>query len=256
VVAADLKKALGDLYLAPGAAEGPTRVVLMRLLARTGEGDRNHRAAVLVAADDLTVRLGSLLILRSIQNGAEILTESPNSASARRQLARYGIVLTGPGHYSGDLEYNRSLLSRAWKEFPDTPWGQRAFLMTQRLSCALGARFGCHGPNCFREVIRQGEEFLRKYPQTEFRKEQLFHLARAYETWWSLSKAKPGDPTAEGAQVDQAGAENARRQALALYEELERVAAGSPEARTGRLRIPRLKLGLATGERSFFCFSC
>ena len=256
VVVADLKKELGDLYLAPPAAEGPTRVALMRLLVRTAEGGRNHRAAILVAADDLTVRLGSLLILRSLQNGAENLSESPNAASARRRLARYGIVYTGPGHYSGDLEYNRILLTRAWKEYPDTPWGQRAFLMTQRLSCTLPKSFGCHGPNCFREVIRQGEEFLRRYPQTELRKEQLFHLARAYETWWSLSKARPDDPSAEGAHVDPVSAESARRQALALYEELARLAPDSPEARAGHLRIPRLQLGLATGERSFFCFSC
>lgn len=274
VVVTDLKNALGNLYLEPRAelprseaerslAESQTRAVLFRLLARTGGGDRNHRAAILVAADDLTVRLGSLLISRSIQNGSEILNEVPNVASVRRQLSRYGIVYTGPGHYSGDLEYDRHLLARAWKEFPDTGWGQRAFLMMQRLSCTSAIGFSCHGPNCFREVIRQGEAFLRQYPQTEFRKEQVFQLALAYETWWSLSKAKPDDPTAEGANVNESGAdvnmtsaENARQQALSLYEELARMDPESPEARAGRLRMPRLKLGLSTGERSFFCFSC
>lgn len=266
VLVADLKKELGDLYLPPSTAfpsseaerslaERRTRDALLRLLAQTGESGRNHRAAIRVAADDLTVRLGSLLISRSTRNGGEILSEAPNAGSARRQLARYGIAFTGPGHDSGDLEYNRGLLASAWKEFPDTAWGQRAFLMTQRLSCTGGVHFGCQGPNCFREVIRQGEEFLRQYPQTELRKEQVFHLALAYETWWSLSKAKPDDPTAEGARVDKASAENARKRALALYEELVRMAPESPEANAGMLRIPRLKLGLATGERIFFCFS-
>jgi len=267
VLTADLKKDLGDLYLPPRAAqpateaersraERVTRVALLRLLAHTCEGDRNHRAAVLFAADDLTVRLGSLLISRSIQNGAEILVEAPNGANVRRQLAHYGIAFTGPGHYSGDLEYDRRLLERAWKEFPDTSWGQHAFLMTQRLSCTGEARFGCPGPNCFREVARQGEEFLRDYPETSLRKEQMYHLALAYETWWSLSKAAPDDPTAADASVGKTDAEAARKRALGLYEELERIAPESAEARAGRLRMTRLKLGLDTGERSFFCFSC
>ena len=232
------------------------RIALLRALRESGAGDRDHRAGMLVTADHLTVRLGSLLIQRTVQNGSEILTELPETATARQQLARYGIVYTGPGHYSGDLEYDRHLLLRAWKEFPETAWGQRAFLMLQRLSCSLGARFGCRGPDCFREVIRQGEEFLRRYPDTAFRREQLLHLAMAYETWWSLSQAAPGDPSAEGALVDKAGAEAARQKTLELYEELTRLAPDSAEAAYGRLRVTRLKLGLATGERTFFCFTC
>jgi hypothetical protein len=37
---------------------------------------------------------------------------------------------------------------------------------------------------------------------------------------------------------------------------LVRMAQESAEAHSARLRIPRLRLGLATGERSYFCFSC
>jgi hypothetical protein len=115
---------------------------------------------------------------------------------------------------------------------------------------------GCQGPNCFRAVIERGEKFLREYPETSFRKEQIYHLALAYETWWSLSQAEPGDPTAEGALIDRASAERARKKAIDLYEELIRIAPESPEARAGQLILPRLKLGLGTGERMFFCFSC
>ena len=46
-------------------------------------------------------------------------------------------------------------------------------------------------------MVERGEKFLREYPETPFRKEQIYHLALAYETWWSLSQAEPGDPTAE-----------------------------------------------------------
>ena len=115
------------------------------------------------------------------------------AAITRRQLAPYGVNYTGPNHYSGDLEYDRRFLRQAWDRYPETPWGQRAFLMLQTLSCTA-PNFGCQGPNCFREVIRQGERFLREYPQTPFLKEQTYHLALAYETWWSLGQARTGRP--------------------------------------------------------------
>jgi hypothetical protein len=264
-VETDLRKELGAMYPAPFAiqrseaqrapAERQVRAALLRLLRQPQSGDRNLRAAALVAADDLAVRLGSLLIVRVIANGSEQLSEASNASSVRRQLVSYGVKYTGIGHYSGDLEYDRSLLHRAWKEFPDTPWGQRAFLMLQSLSCA-DAQFGCPGPACFRQVIRRGEQFLRDHPDTPFRKEQCYHLALAYETWWSLSQARPGDPTAEGIQVDKAAGSAARVRAVELYEELLRISPESPEALMGRLRLPRLRLGLDTGERTFFCFTC
>ena len=264
-ISIDLKKDLGTLYLAPGSrpeseagrakGERDTRAALLSLLGQAGAGDRGRRAATLVAADDLMVRLGSLLVMRSVAHGAETLAEAPDANQVRRQLAAYGLRYTGMGHESGDLEYDRGLLRRAWKEFPETPWGQRAFLTLQRLGCLIPDS-GCRGPNCFRTVIEQGEKFLREYPETPFRKEQIYHLALAYETWWSLSQAEPGDETAEGAQIDKASAERARKKAIDLYEELTRMAPESPEARAGQLILPRLKLGLGTGERTFFCYSC
>ena len=263
-ISSDLKKDLGALYLAPGSrpeseagrakGERETRAALLSLLGQAGAGDRGRRAAILVAADDLMVRLGSLLVMRSVAHGGETLLEAPDANQVRRQLAAYGLRYIGMGHESGDLEYDRSLLRRAWKEFPETPWGQRAFLTLQKIGCSIPDS-GCRGPNCFRTVIEQGEKFLREYPETPFRKEQIYHLALAYETWWSLSQAEPGDPTAEGAQIDKASAERARRKAIDLYEELTRIAPESPEARAGQLVLPRLKLGLGTGERMFFCFS-
>lgn len=264
VTIAELEKELPGTYFAFSKrpeteaervkAERDTQTALLRLLREASEGDRNRRAAVLVAADDLTVRLGGLLVTRSVTNGSESITEAPGSERIRRQLAPYGIRYTGPGHYSGELEYDRILLRRAWKEFPETPWGQRAFLLTQR-DCS-SPELTCPGPNCFLSVIQQGEKFLQDYPDTPFQTEQLYHLALAYDTWWSLSQAGPDDPTAEGARVDRESGERARKKAIELYEELGRMAPGSPEALAGQLSLPRLKLRLSTGERSFFCFSC
>ena len=180
--------------------------------------------------------------------------EESKAASVRRQLAPFGVRYSGIGHYSGVLDYDRALLLRAWKEYPETPWGQRAFLMLQNLSCVMPTAF--QGPGTFRGVIQQGESFLRAYPETALRKEQMYHLAQAYETMWSLSQAKPGDTTAEGSRVDKASGERGRLKAIELYDELFRISPESPEARAGQFVLPRLRLKLDTGERKFFCFSC
>lgn len=264
-VSEDLKNALGALYPGPGTrpaseaerlkAERDTREALVRLLREAGQGEPVRRAAILFAADDLAVRLGGLLVARSYGSGGEMLSEAPGAGRVRTQLASYGVTYAGIGHYSGDLEYDRSLLRRAWKEFPGTPWGQRAFLILQSMICA-DPRPDCDGPSCFQTVIQRGEKFLSQYPETPFRKEQIYHLALAYDTWWSLSQADKGDPTAMGVEVDKKSAEAARKRAIELYEELLRIAPGSAEAQSGTLRLPRLKLGLSTGERAFFCFSC
>lgn len=237
-------------------AEQKMRAALLRWL-RDRSGDRNRRAAALMAADELAVRLGGLLVARSYTPGAgEHLFVAEGAGKARMQLAAYGVRYgESIGHYSGDLEYDRSLLQRAWAEYPETRWGQRAFLMLQRLGCAT-PRFACNGPNCFRAVIEQGERFLRDYPDTPFRAQQLHHLALAYETWWSLGQANSGDITAYGARVTRASAEAARQHAIELYEQLWTAAPESPEGRAAELALPRLKLKLDTFERTFFCFSC
>lgn len=267
-IADDLKRDLGGLYLSPGGqpeseaertkAERATREALLELLRKTSdpEGkDRNRRAAILVAADDLAVRLGTLLVTRSREGGGEVLGEAPNAAQLQRQLAAYGVRYDGIGHHSAAFEYDRSLLRRAWEEFPDTPWGQRALLMIHKQICSI-PRSGCQGPNCFRDVIRQSEKLLLDLPGSLFRTETIFQLALAHETWWSLSQAKQGDPSAEGAQVDKQSAEEARKKAIELYEELLALAPDSVEARSATVRLPWLKLRLGTGERTFFCFHC
>jgi hypothetical protein len=171
-------------------AEQATRTALLRLLRRN-TGHPEERGAALVAADELVRRLGSLLVARYITNGSEYLAEAEGAGRARVELAAFGIRLTDIGHYSGDLEYDHVLLKRAWTRHPETQWGQRAFLMLQNLSCGTPKVFGCDGPNCFLSVIEQGESFLSRFPDTALRHEQIWHLAQAYETWWSLALAPP-----------------------------------------------------------------
>ena len=263
-IAKELEQQLPDAYFAPGPlpksepdrakSEQKTRVALLRLLRQSG-GNAELSAAALVAADNLTRRMASLLVIRSVANGSEHLLEAENAAKVRTQLASLGVRFGDFEYYGGGLQYDSSLLRRAWKEYPDTSWGQWAFLLLQRLSCGL-PNFGCKGPNCFLAVIKQGESFLDRFPESRFRNQQIYHLALAHETWWSLGQADPEDISAQGAGVTKASSEAARLRAIDLYEQLLRIAPESPEAQAALLILPRLKLKLGTGERTFFCFSC
>ena len=108
-----------------------TLAATLRLL-RTRAGDPEERAAALVAADELARRLGRLLVARTLANGHESWNEAPEADTVRKQLAPWGVRFGGIGHYSGDLEYDYSLLKHAWDRNPASEWGQ------PRSSCCSG----------------------------------------------------------------------------------------------------------------------
>jgi hypothetical protein len=49
------------------------------------------------------------------------------------------------------------------------------------------------------------------------------------------------------------GAEAAQRKAISLDEQIARLAPDRPEAGFSRRRLPRLKLGIDTAQRAFYC---
>src|SRR5204863_9403858 len=121
---------------------------------------------------------------------------------------------------------------------------------------------GCpRNPDQFREVIARGEEFLARHPQTDFRLEITYTLAVANETWWSSAHAKQGDqvvgvapyPRRAGNARD---ADAARARSIHYYREVLRLAPESPHAASALRRLPRLELGLDTGQRRFLCIEC
>lgn len=215
----------------------------------------NQQAAALYAADGLATRLGSLLVERSIEKGSERLTLAPESDRTRRELAAQGIVYSGIGHYSGDLEYDHALLEQASTRYGATEWGQRAWLELSRQACTT-PRAHCDGPNCFLTVIGQGNRMLAEFPTTPLRRQILYALAQAQETAWSLSLSLPGDISATGSRMTPATGEQARLQVISFYEALRRDFPGTPEAEEAEWVLPRLKLRLDTGSRTYFCFDC
>jgi hypothetical protein len=216
-----------------------------------------RRALCLLAADDVIHKLSGGLIESSPRGERE----SDAADGVRRQLARYGVKLGGMTHYGG-LEYRHELLERVWRESPETEGGELAFLELQGGGWNTDTGEGCPtNPDLFREVIVHAEAFLANHPRTDFRKQVLYALAVAHESWWSIAHAPAGDQWVSGipcprcaANARQAG--EARDAAIRYYREVVALAPESPEAASALRRLPRLELGLDTGQRRFFCSYC
>jgi hypothetical protein len=83
----------------------------------------------------------------------------------------------------------------------------------------------------------------------------------ANESWWSIAHASKDDQWVSGipyprhaANAQQAN--HARDEAIRYYREVASRYPGSPQAASALRRLPRLELGLDTGQRRFFCSYC
>jgi hypothetical protein len=251
-----LKARIGAPYVRALRAQSSPSAVretaqdLTAILRESDGAGPARRALCLLAADQVANKL------------SQWLTESsPETGSVRRLLARYGAKLGGMTHYGG-LEYRHELLWRVWREWPDTEGGELAFLGLLGGGFSTGPGEGCPpNPDLFHEVIARGEAFLASHPRTDFRKQVLYALAQANESWWSIAHSPKDDPwvnappyprRAENART----AAGARDEAIRYYREVARLDPGSPEAASALRRLPRLELGLDTGQRRFFCSYC
>lgn len=238
-----LARELGSLYETPGATPGGVLRILRAARAANGE----RAAAMLLGADEMVFQLS--VALGDDRHAAE-------AEAARRQLAAFAVRL-GPQRKDG-LAYDRDLLWQAWRKYPNTQWGQYAFLMLQQFGWNTSFDgYSCPAnPDYFRDVIARGQEFAARYPNSVVRPEVLFAVATAYETWWSVSQAPPGDENygryPRRAENDRLR-ESARMKAIAGYAQIERLAPGSPYALFAARHLPRLRLDLDTGFRRWFC---
>lgn len=243
-----LLDAVGKDETARHALADQTSRQALGLLHVAQDSLREERATLLLAANGLVTKLSTSL-------------DDASAAPIRQRLTAYGVTL-GPMTHDGGLAYKQDLLYRVERDFPDTQAGQLAFLELQQRGWFIATNPGCPtNPDLFHEVIGHGEAFLTRYPGTPFRKEVLFTLAVANESWWSIANAPSKDywvadipyPRRDSNKQQ---AEEARQRAILYYEQIVKLAPDSPEAASARRRLPRLKLGLDTGQRRFFCSYC
>jgi hypothetical protein len=130
--------------------------------------------------------------------------------------------------------YDHALARQVYRDYPDTPAGEWAFLTLEKLGWDTGV--GCAGdPAKFKSVIAESGRFFDRHRRSLYRLDFLFDLAQAYETWWALSQAPSDDEYVVAANYTQ-GAEDARKRAIELYGQILREApiAGKPLTATSR----------------------
>ena len=119
-------------------------------------------------------------------------------------------------------------------------WGTKALGESEvgrDLADALDTRANCYaGPEPYQKVITAGERFLTDHPDSPHRLDVLFLLAQAHETQWSFTSA-----------------DQARLKAIDRYGQVAAAEPNTPRAAYANRRLPRLKLGLNTTQRRFFC---
>jgi hypothetical protein len=221
---------------------------LLRLLESSKTSAPDRQPAMLWAADRLAERLPSV-----------IANDKPPNADWsewRTQLAAFDVTYGPSADEDGPLAYTGSLLKRVWTDYGQSEWGERAFLVLQSHGWDMAP--SCEGgSDQFRAVIPQGLSFLEQHSKSPYQSEVLLTVAQAYETGWSLSQAQATGREDDWETVDpqkyQEGSEAARQRAIASYERLLQTAPQSDQAAYARRVLPRLKLGIDTGQRRFYC---
>ncbi len=211
---------------------------LQALLTAAAAGSGDRKAELLLAAD----RVAALI--------PEGQTGDPAERQRSETMAGFALHYT----YSplgGGWEYQHDLLRQVWRDYPNSAWGGEAFLLLEWTgwdssgTCAAGS-------DQFRTVIANGEKFLAEHPSSPHGLNVTLAVGTAYENWWSLSLSRPGDDYVEAAKYRD-GAEAARQKAMGIYQQIAKMAPDSPEAIYARRRLPRLKLGIDTAQRAFYC---
>ncbi len=222
---------------------------LERLLTAVKTSPPDRQPMLLWAADRLAQRLPSVT--------ADDKSRDPDWEKWQTQLSAFGVTYVPSSDADGPLTYTGGLLKRVWTDYGQTDWGERAFLVLQSRGWDMGP--ACEaGTDQFRAVIQQGLPFLEQHPRSSYQLDVQLTVAQAYETWWSLSQAQPATGGDDSENVDpgkyQQGAEEVRQKAIAFYERLLQIAPQSDHAVYARRVLPRLKLGIDTGQRRFYCF--
>jgi hypothetical protein len=214
------------------------RQTIEQLLAAIHAAPAGRKAEMLLAAD----RVAGLL--PDLQRGDPNIYQRVQTIAGFQLNYRYSEL-------GGQWAYQHDLLKQVWRDYRNFEWGDAAFLLLERTGWDTSGM--CEsGSDQFREVIAHGEEFLANHPSGSLRLEALLAVGAAYETWWSLSRAGPNNDYVQPENYRE-GAEAARQKAIRLYEQVTTSAPVSLEAASARRELPRLKLGLDTVQRLYFC---
>lgn len=147
--------------------------------------------------------------------------------------------------------YMRTLLERCAHKYPKSIWGQFAFI--KLLSMGFDPSGMCHnGTEQWPVVLERGQEFLEKYPESDFVPEVLFFLGKAGETLFSVSLTK--NDSYVYYKQHQHKTESARKKALDFYQQFLKTDGDNNKKEHLKYILPRLRAGISTGCQYYYCF--
>ena len=227
-------------------------------VARNGSNDLEYRHAVyrlLDAAETAPPGQRPELMFAAEDLAKQIVCEMEDQAACeqlRKEFARYQLTLRG-AELCVVFVYSHDLLWRLWRTYPQSEWGERAFVLLQEYGWDTSP--ACEqGTDQFREVIRRGEEFLAQRPNSAQREAVRLLVAEAYATWWSLSReTRPGMADYVDAKRYQADADEARIKAIDILEELAQHAPGTNTKEYAQQVAAALRKKAALDYYRFFC---
>jgi hypothetical protein len=149
----ELQTALKDRVESSG--KPPYQRVAFELLEAAEKASADRRPAILFAADLVASHLGC--------DRNEARDEAKGDcARLRSDLARYNLTLAND-ELGGGPYYPHDLLWRIWGDYPETEWGERAFVLL--LDSGWDTSVTCQeGGDRTREVIRQGNPSCKSGP--------------------------------------------------------------------------------------------
>ncbi len=101
-------------------------------------------------------------------------------------------------------------------------------------------------------MIAESGRFFERHRRSSYRLDFLFDLAQAYETWWALSQARADDEYVVAPNYA-TGADDARKRAIELYQQILREAPNGDFAAYAKPTLARLQSKLDTGQRQYYC---
>ena len=213
---------------------------LIRLLQDANGAVLERKPVLLLAANQLASKL---LFPFTYPPTAEMKQELD-------QLKSYGVSFSWSELGSSYL-YQGDLLWVLRSGYADTRSGQYAFVLL--LNSGWDTSSSCaKGSDRFRDVIREGEAFLKEHPDNAHAATIDYDLAQAYETWWSLGRAPQNNEEEVEPERYVDGASGGER-ALDYYNQLTQKYPQSAESACAKRSIDRLQQEKDTRQRRYFC---
>lgn len=214
--------------------------MLIQILQDAGGASADRKPALLLAANQVAANLLFPFTY----------PPTPDMKQKIDQLKSYGLTISW-AELGGSYEYQDDLLWVLWHDYADTPSGEDAFVLLLKHGWDTSS-VCAKGSDQFRDVIREGEAFLKQHPENAHAAAVDYDIAQAYETWWSLGKA-PQNNEEEVEPERYVDGASAGERALDYYNQLTHNYPQSSEAACAKSFIDLLQQGKDTRQRRYFC---